>query len=40
MEVIHQNDNRGSHVLGIGKVKLIKPIRLTELEKHNWFYCS
>lgn len=40
MEVIHQNVNCGSHVLGMGKIKLIKPIRLTELEKCNCFYCS
>lgn len=39
MEVIHQNLNCGSHVLDTAKIKLIKPVRLTELKKHNWFYC-
>lgn len=28
------------HEYEVGKIKLIKPIRLTELEKHNWFYFS
>lgn len=39
MEVIHQNLNCGLHVLDIAKIKLIKPVGLTKLKKHNWFYC-